>query len=56
MINQDYLKNLNEAQKEVVDILTDSINCCRSWLRKNKSLTSRIANIIREKRHFQIKS
>ena len=53
MINKDYLKNLNDAQKEAVLhhdgplLIVDGAGSG-----KTKVLTSRIANIIKEKKAF----
>ena len=53
MINSDYLKNLNEAQKEAV-LYTDGplLIVAGAGSGKTKVLTSRIANIIKEKKAF----
>ena len=56
MINKDYLENLNEPQKEAVLHLDGPLLIVAgAGSGKTKVLTSRIANIIREKRHFLIK-
>ncbi len=53
MINTDYLKNLNEAQKEAVMHLEGPLLIVAgAGSGKTKVLTSRIANIIKEKRAF----
>ena len=53
MINRDYLKNLNEAQKEAVLHLDGPLLIVAgAGSGKTKVLTSRIANIIKEKRAF----
>ncbi len=53
MINKDYLKNLNDAQKEAV-LHTDGplLIVAGAGSGKTKVLTSRIANIIKEKKAF----
>ena len=53
MINRDYLKNLNDAQKEAV-LHTDGplLIVAGAGSGKTKVLTSRIANIIIEKKAF----
>ncbi len=56
MINKDYLENLNEPQKEAVLHLDGPLLIVAgAGSGKTKVLTSRIANIIKEKRHFLIK-
>ena len=51
MINKDYLKNLNEAQKEAVMHLDGPLLIVAgAGSGKTKVLTSRIANIIEEKK------
>ena len=51
MINKDYLKNLNDAQKEAVLCLDGPLLIVAgAGSGKTKVLTSRIANIIKEKR------
>ncbi len=53
MINSDYLKNLNEAQKEAVMHLDGPLLIVAgAGSGKTKVLTSRIANIIKEKKAF----
>ena len=53
MVNSDYLKNLNKAQKEAVLHLDGPLLIVAgAGSGKTKVLTSRIANIIREKRAF----
>ncbi len=53
MINKDYLKNLNEAQKEAVLYLDGPLLIVAgAGSGKTKVLTSRIANIIKEKKAF----
>ena len=53
MINNDYLKNLNEAQKEAVMHLEGPLLIVAgAGSGKTKVLTSRIANIIKEKKAF----
>ena len=53
MINSDYLKNLNKAQKEAVMHLDGPLLIVAgAGSGKTKVLTSRIANIIKEKRAF----
>ena len=56
MINKDYLENLNEPQKEAVLHLDGPLLIVAgAGSGKTKVLTSRIANIIKKKRHFLIK-
>ena len=53
MINNDYLKNLNKAQKEAVMHLDGPLLIVAgAGSGKTKVLTSRIANIIKEKKAF----
>ena len=53
MINSDYLKNLNKAQKEAVMHLEGPLLIVAgAGSGKTKVLTSRIANIIKEKKAF----
>ena len=53
MVNSDYLKNLNEAQKEAVMHLDGPLLIVAgAGSGKTKVLTSRIANIIKEKKAF----
>ena len=53
MINSDYLKNLNKAQKEAVMHLDGPLLIVAgAGSGKTKVLTSRIANIIKEKKAF----
>ena len=53
MINKDYLNNLNEAQKEAVLCLEGPLLIVAgAGSGKTKVLTSRIANIIKEKKAF----
>ena len=56
MINFEYLKDLNSAQKEAV-ISTDGpiLVVAGAGSGKTKVLTSRIAHIIKNKKLFQIK-
>ena len=51
MVNSDYLKNLNEAQKEAVMHLDGPLLIVAgAGSGKTKVLTSRIANIIKKKK------
>ena len=51
MVNSDYLKNLNEAQKEAVMHLDGPLLIVAgAGSGKTKVLTSRIANIIHKKK------
>ena len=53
MINKDYLKNLNDAQKEAVLHLDGPLLIVAgAGSGKTKVLTSRIANIIKERKAF----
>ncbi len=53
MINSDYLKNLNKAQKEAVMHLDGPLLIVAgAGSRKTKVLTSRIAHIIDKKKAF----
>jgi len=53
MINKDYLENLNDAQKEAVLHLDGPLLIVAgAGSGKTKVLTSRIANIIKEKKAF----
>jgi len=53
MVNSDYLKNLNKAQKEAVNSLDGPLLIVAgAGSGKTKVLTSRIANIIKEKKAF----
>ena len=53
MVNSDYLKNLNKAQKEAVMHMEGPLLIVAgAGSGKTKVLTSRIANIIKEKRAF----
>ena len=53
MVNSDYLKNLNEAQKEAVTHLDGPLLIVAgAGSGKTKVLTSRIAHIIKEKKAF----
>ncbi len=53
MINKDYLNNLNDAQKEAVQHLDGPLLIVAgAGSGKTKVLTSRIANIIKEKKAF----
>ena len=53
MINKDYLENLNEPQKEaVVHLDGPLLIVAGAGSGKTKVLTSRIANIIKEKKAF----
>ena len=57
MVNSDYLEDLNDAQKEAVSHLDGPLLIVAgAGSGKTKVLTSRIANIIKKKKHFQIKS
>ena len=57
MVNYDYLKNLNDAQKEAVTHLDGPLLIVAgAGSGKTKVLTSRIANIIEKKERIQIKS
>ena len=56
MVNSDYLKNLNEAQKDAVTHLDGPLLIVAgAGSGKTKVLTSRIAHIIKEKKLFLIK-
>ena len=56
MINSEYLDNLNKAQKEAVLYLDGPLLIVAgAGSGKTKVLTSRIAHIIKEKKHFPIK-
>ena len=56
MINKDYLENLNEPQKEAVLYLDGPLLIVAgAGSGKTKVLTSRIANIIKEKKHVPSK-
>ena len=51
MVNSEYLKNLNKAQKEAVMYLDGPLLIVAgAGSGKTKVLTTRIANIIREKK------
>ena len=53
MVNYEYLKNLNKAQKEAVMYLDGPLLIVAgAGSGKTKVLTSRIANIIREKKAY----
>jgi Superfamily I DNA and RNA helicases len=53
MVNSDYLKNLNKAQKEAVMHLDGPLLIVAgAGSGKTKVLTARIANIIKEKKAF----
>ena len=53
MVNSDFFKNLNKAQKEAVKHLDGPLLIVAgAGSGKTKVLTSRIANIIREKKAF----
>ena len=53
MVNSDYLKNLNKAQKEAVTYLDGPLLIVAgAGSGKTKVLTTRIANIIKEKKAF----
>ena len=53
MVNSEYLKNLNEAQKEAVMHLDGPLLIVAgAGSGKTKVLTSRIANIIQKKKAF----
>ena len=56
MVNSDYLKNLNKAQKEAVMHLDGPLLIVAgAGSGKLRVLTTRIANIIKKKKLFQIK-
>ena len=56
MVNSDYLKNLNDAQKEaVINLNGPLLIVAGAGSGKTKVLTSRIAHIIKEKKPFQIR-
>ena len=56
MVNADYLKNLNEAQIEAVTYLEGPLLIVAgAGSGKTKVLTSRIAHIIKKKKHTLIK-
>ena len=56
MLNSEYLKNLNKAQKEAVMHLDGPLLIVAgAGSGKTKVLTTRIANIIKEGKAFQIK-
>ena len=56
MVNSDYLKNLNEAQKEAVTHLNGPLLIVAgAGSGKTRVLTSRIAHIIAEKKHIPIR-
>ena len=53
MVNSDYLKNLNKAQKEaVIQLEGPLLIVAGAGSGKTKVLTSRIANIIKEKKAY----
>ena len=53
MVNSDYLKNLNKAQKEAVTHLDGPLLIVAgAGSGKTKVLTTRIANLIKEKKAF----
>ncbi len=53
MVNSDFLKNLNKAQKEAINYLDGPLLIVAgAGSGKTKVLTSRIANIIKEKKAF----
>ena len=53
MVNSNYLKDLNEAQKEAVTYLDGPLLIVAgAGSGKTKVLTSRIAHIIKEKKAF----
>ena len=55
MINKDYLENLNEPQKEAVLHLDGPLLIVAgAGSGKTKVLTSRIANIIKEKKYLKM--
>ena len=57
MVNLEYLKNLNKSQKEAVMHLDGPLLIVAgAGSGKTRVLTARIANIIKEKKAFQIKS
>ena len=57
MVNSDYLKNLNKAQKEaVINLDGPLLIVAGAGSGKTKVLTSRIAHVIKEREKlFQIK-
>ena len=56
MVNSEYLKNLNNAQKEAVLHLDGPLLIVAgAGSGKTKVLTSRIANIVKKEKLFQIK-
>ena len=56
MVNLDYLKNLNDAQKEAVTTLNGPLLIVAgAGSGKTKVLTSRIAHIIAKKKPYRIK-
>ena len=56
MVNSDYLKNLNDPQKDAVTHLEGPLLIVAgAGSGKTKVLTSRIAHIIAKKKHFPIK-
>ena len=56
MVNSDFLKNLNKSQKDAVNYLIGPLLIVAgAGAGKTKVLTSRIANIIKQKKHFQTK-
>jgi len=56
MVNSEYLKNLNDSQKEAVTHLDGPLLIVAgAGSGKTKVLTSRIAHIIAEKNHFLTK-
>ena len=53
MLNLDYLKNLNEAQKEAVSYIDGPLLIVAgAGSGKTKVLTSRIAHIVKQKKAF----
>ena len=56
MVNSEFLNNLNKAQKEAVIYLDGPLLIVAgAGSGKTKVLTTRIANIIKEKKPFQVK-
>ena len=56
MVNADYLKNLNKAQTQAVTHLEGPLLIVAgAGSGKTKVLTSRIAHIIKKKKHILIK-
>ena len=56
MVNSDYLKNLNKAQKEAVMHLDGPLLIVAgAGSGKTKVLTSELQILLKKKKHFQIK-